>query len=82
MSKFKVSLWPGAGYWIEFVEVEAAHAEEALILASKEIGFSIPSDEADDEIESSDQYTYLDRTEYGIGNIYLLIENAVIEELN
>lgn len=81
MNKYRISLWPGAGYWLQETVVEASCTEEALVLASKEIGFCIPVDEADEDVENSDLYTYLDRTEYGMSNVYLLIENAMIEEM-
>ena len=81
MNKYRISLWPGAGYWLQETVVEASCPEEALVLASKEIGFCIPVDEADEDVENSDLYTYLDRTEYGMSNVYLLTENTMIEEM-
>ena len=70
MNKYRISLWPGAGYWLQETVVEASCTEEALVLASKEIGFCIPVDEADEDVENSD-----------MSNVYLLIENAMIEEM-
>lgn len=83
MNKYRISLWPGAGYWLQETVVEASCPEEALVLASKEIGFCIPVDEADEDVESAeDMYMYLDRTEHGAENVYLLIENANIEQIS
>lgn len=88
MTKFKVELWSGAGYLMNPpVNVEARDEEEALVLASIEDPYcfykeadDIPSDEID-EFDSADNYIYLDRTEYGHSNIYLLVENACITTL-
>lgn len=82
MKNYKVMLWPGAGMMLDEVTVEARDPEDALVQASLTIGMTIPADEADPEVEESDIYTYLDRTEYDAGCVYLLIENARIEVLS
>lgn len=79
---FRVSLWPGAGAELQSVVVEARDEEEALVLASTKIGIIIPMDESDDEVESSDMYTYIDRSEHGFENGYLLIVNGSIYAMN
>lgn len=83
--KYKVALWSGAGYLMnEPVIVNAHDEEEALVLASIQDPFASyvednAVNEADrDEFEKADNYIYLDRSEYGHSNIWLLIENARI----
>lgn len=77
-SNYRVSLWLGASVETRTVTVQAKDEEEALVLASMETGIVIDADEADDDVRESDHYTYLDRTEYGGGCVYLLTENAAI----
>ena len=83
---YKVTLWSGAGYWLNSpVIVEARDDEEALVLASIEDGNCLFKDdftaEEMDELDASDTYIYLDRTEHGHSVGYLLIENARIEDV-
>lgn len=83
---YKVTLWCGAGYTLNKpVVVEARDEEEALVLASIKDGNCIFKEdftiEDMDELDASDTYIYLDRTEYGHSVGYLLIENAIIEEV-
>lgn len=83
--KYKVKLWPGKGYWLdEAVEVEANKddLETVLILASikdKNCLF-IEASNAAPELEGADNYTYLDRTEYGASCGYLCTENTMIAD--
>lgn len=86
MKNYKVTLWSGAGYWLNTpVVVEAADEEEALVLASIEDknAFFLEDNDIDDEkrneLEEADNYIYLDRSMEGHSNIWLLIENAIIE---
>jgi hypothetical protein len=80
MSIYKVSLWPGFGAELQSVVVKAGNEEDALVQASMKIGFIVPAAEADEDVtEHEDLFTYLDRTEYNDGCIYLLTENAVVE---
>ena len=85
---YKVTLWCGVGYTLNKpVVVEAYHEEEALVLASiadenclfKEANEISVEEEA--EMENSGAWVYLDRTEHGHSVGYLLIENAIIEEI-
>lgn len=81
---YKVTLWR-SGYTLNKpVVVEARDEEEALVLASIKDGnclFIEATDERADGLEDADNYVYLDRSEYGHSVGYLLIENAIIEEV-
>lgn len=90
MKKYDVQLWSGRGYLLNpaIRDIEAHDEEEALIIASMRDGLAsfvyddeIKTDEQRDELEKADNYLYLDRTEYGRRNIWLLIENARISEV-
>lgn len=90
MKKYDVQLWSGRGYLLNpaIRDIEACDEEEALIIASMRDGFAffvyddeIKTDKERDELEKADNYLYLDRTEYGCRNIWLLIENARISEV-
>lgn len=87
MKTYEVRLWSGKGYLLNPpVKVVARDEEEALVLASiadhycfyKEAN-DIPTGEVE-EFDSADNYVYLDRSEFGHSNIYLLIENARISQ--
>ena len=82
MTSYLVGLWVGAGVKMETIKIEAHDPEDALIQASLKIGVCIPVDEADEDVVNApDLYMYLDRSEYGKENAYLLIESAFIREI-
>ena len=81
---YKVSLWRSGYALNKPVVVEARDEEEALVLASIKDGnclFIEATDERADGLEDADNYVYLDRSEYGHSVGYLLIENAIIQEV-
>jgi len=80
MSLYKVALYPGAGIELQTTVVDACTAADAIALASITIGNTVPLSEAD-EVENDARYIYMDRTEFGAENCYLLIEGAVCEEM-
>ena len=88
---YKIMLWCGAGYWMNAPIIvsndETDYSDDlsdVLAVASikdKNCDF-IDENNATDEIENDDErYLYLDRSQLGYSNGYLLIENARIERI-
>lgn len=84
MKRYRVTLYPGAGYWTESIEVKACNDDEALALAVVR-GCGCAIDETDDafnEYLDNESWYYLDLSEHNLDNCLVLLDNALIEELD
>ena len=85
---YEVTLWRGYGYWLNTpLAFEAKDEEEALVFASLADCAACIIDEEDTagtkEAEAHpDQWVFLDRSAYGVKNVWLFIDQAVIRKID
>lgn len=93
MNKYIVSIWPGIGYYLKQVAVEAFHDEEALEAAMSFCqknglhGLYVEEDEIDEDLSEEEKdglYLYIDPTRYDskCHPAYFLLENLSIQKVS
>ena len=85
---YEVTLWRGYGYWLNTpLAFEAKNEEEALVFASLADCAACIIDEEDTagtkEAEAHpDQWVFLDRSAYGVKNVWLFVDQAIIRKID
>lgn len=90
MDKYKVSIWPGVGYYTKQIEVEAFNELEALEAAiaycqqKKLYGLYVNVQDVDDldltDEEKDEIFIYLDPSRAGCYPAYIRLENLSVKK--
>lgn len=90
MDKYKVSIWPGVGYYTKQIEVEAFNELEALEAAlaycqqKKLYGLYINVQDVDDldltDEEKDEIFIYIDPSRAGCYPAYIRLENLSVKK--